>query len=65
MPVHVGGEQNLEVMFVRDPEELWFFLMQVAEFVREWGPTFPDEVSCVSYLGSKLEGCAARWYVTL
>lgn len=38
-------------------------MVQAAKFLREWGETFPDEASHVSYLGSHLE--EAVWYVTL
>lgn len=62
MPMHPRGQRELEERFGGDPEELGFFLVQVAKFIQEWGATFPDEAS---YMGSRLDEQAAQWYVIL
>lgn len=59
-PAFLGGPQLLEAKFDRNPEGLGLFLVQVAEFVQQWGSTFPDEAGCIGYLGSQLEGQAHR-----
>lgn len=56
MPVHPGGWQELEVKFRGDSKKFGFFLVQLIEFVWEWGCTF-------SYKGAYL-GAAAYWFVT-
>lgn len=48
-----------------EPEDLGFFLVQVAQFVWKWGPTFLDVMICVSYLGSRMEAWAAQCCATL
>lgn len=56
--------RRLEAEVNRKLEGLECFLMQVTEFMQEWGDTFPDETSCISYLDSHLEGPTAKWFVT-
>lgn len=54
------GPWKLEAEFDGTSEGMGFFLVQVAELIQEWGPTFLDEASCVSYLGSQLKGPVAK-----
>lgn len=39
--------------------------MQVVEFLQEKNPAFSNEVSCVSYIKSRLGDLTSKLYVTL
>lgn len=56
---------KLEAKFNGDPEQLPFFLAQVAGHMRARGNYFPDEAEKVRCVAGRLEGQAAQWLVQL
>ncbi|XP_042299927.1 uncharacterized protein LOC121917880, partial [Sceloporus undulatus] len=56
---------KLEAKFNGDPEQLPFFLAQVAGHMRTRGDYFPDQGEKVCCVAGRLEGQAAQWLVQL